>query len=51
VEAATSRELPQRTFYDRTVRVIDLFERLNQRQRMAPPRLNGTASGPWAGAN
>ena len=40
VEAATSHELPQRTFYDRTVRVIDLLERASQRQRGAAP--------PWA---
>jgi phytoene synthase len=36
VDAASSHELPQRTFYDRTVRVIDMFERLNHRQRRAP---------------
>jgi phytoene synthase len=49
VGAASSHELPQRTFYDRTVRVIDMFERLNHRQR------NGLSFGaagdsPWTSA-
>jgi 15-cis-phytoene synthase len=35
VDAAASRELPQRTFYDRTVRMLDLLERLESRRR--PP--------------
>ena len=35
VEAAASNELPKRTFYQRTLRVIDLFERQAQRQRGA----------------
>jgi len=33
VEAAARDELPGRTFYQRTVRVLDLFERVGQRQR------------------
>ncbi len=33
VEAAVSGELPARTFYQRTLRVIDLFERQGQRLR------------------
>jgi len=35
VAAAASNELPQRTFYQRTLRMLDLFERLEQRQRMS----------------
>jgi phytoene synthase len=34
VEAAASQELPRRTFYQRTLRIIDLFERQEQRRRM-----------------
>lgn len=33
VEAASADALPARTFYQRTVRVLDLFERVGQRQR------------------
>ena len=33
VDAAAREELPARTFYQRTVRVLDLFERVGQRQR------------------
>ena len=33
VDAAAREELPGRTFYQRTVRVLDLFERVGQRQR------------------
>jgi phytoene synthase len=33
VDAAARDELPGRTFYQRTVRVLDLFERVGQRQR------------------
>jgi len=33
VDAAARDELPDRTFYQRTVRVLDLFERVGQRQR------------------
>jgi len=58
VHAAACHELPQRTFYDRTVRVIDLLDRASQRQRgagvpqplgmhMKPP----LPSAPWAGAD
>ncbi len=35
VEAAASNDLPRRTFYQRTVRVIDLFERQAERHRSA----------------
>ncbi len=43
VEAGRARELPQRTFYERTVRVIDLFERvaLRQRERGVPAAGSG----------
>ena len=34
VNAAASDALPQRSFYDRTVRVVDLFERVAQRDRL-----------------
>jgi phytoene synthase len=34
VEAAASNDLPARTFYDRTVRVVDLLERLEMRRRV-----------------
>jgi phytoene synthase len=34
VDAAASHELPRRTFYQRTLRIIDLFERQEQRRRM-----------------
>ena len=34
VEAATSSELPQRTFYQRTLRMIALFERQAERHRL-----------------
>lgn len=33
VDAAAAEDLPDRTFYQRTVRVLDLFERLGRRQR------------------
>jgi phytoene synthase len=33
VDAAASDELPSRTFYQRTLRMLDLFERVGQRQR------------------
>ena len=33
VDAAQHDELPSRTFYQRTLRVLDLFERVGQRQR------------------
>jgi phytoene synthase len=33
VDAAASDELPARTFYQRTVRMLDLFERVGRRQR------------------
>ena len=33
VDAAACDELPSRTFYQRTLRVLDLFERVGQRQR------------------
>jgi phytoene synthase len=33
VDAAAGEDLPARTFYQRTVRVLDLFERIGQRQR------------------
>lgn len=33
VDAAVREDLPGRTFYQRTVRVLDLFERVGQRQR------------------
>jgi phytoene synthase len=49
VDAASSHELPQRTFYDRTVRVIDMFERLNHRHRIGAPAFDG-ASPPWSSA-
>ena len=35
VDATAREELPARTFYQRTVRVLDLFERVCQRQRSA----------------
>jgi 15-cis-phytoene synthase len=35
VEAAAARELPRRTFYQRTLRVLELLERQGQRQRDA----------------
>ena len=35
VDAAASAELPRRTFYQRTLRVLDLFERRAQRARSA----------------
>jgi 15-cis-phytoene synthase len=35
VDAAVSNELPQRTFYQRTLRVIALFERQAERRRVA----------------
>ena len=34
VDAAASGDLPRRTFYDRTVRVVDLLERLEMRRRI-----------------
>ena len=34
VQAAASDALPQRSFYDRTVRVVDMFERVAHRHRM-----------------
>jgi phytoene synthase len=34
VAAAASAELPRRTFYDRSVRVVDLLERLEMRRRV-----------------
>jgi phytoene synthase len=37
VDAAASRELPRRTFYQRTLRMIDLFERQAERRRGAMP--------------
>ena len=37
VEAAASQDRPTRTFYQRTLRVIDLFERQAQRQRAVSP--------------
>jgi hypothetical protein len=33
VEAAADERLPDRTFYQRTVRMLDLFERVGQRQK------------------
>jgi hypothetical protein len=33
VDAAASEELPGRTFYQRTVRMLELFERVGMRQR------------------
>ncbi len=33
VDAAADGEMPVRTFYQRTLRVLDLFERVGQRQR------------------
>jgi hypothetical protein len=33
VDAAASEQLPDRTFYQRTLRVLDLFERHAERQR------------------
>jgi hypothetical protein len=33
VDAAASRERPNRTFYQRTLRMIDLFERQAERHR------------------
>ncbi|MBP6763816.1 MAG: phytoene/squalene synthase family protein [Rubrivivax sp.] len=58
VDAAASRDLPQRTFYDRTVRVIDLLERASHRQRrtrMTPPVALPLARQmpptPWAAAD
>jgi 15-cis-phytoene synthase len=33
VDAAACNDLPSRTFYQRTLRVLDLFERVGQRQR------------------
>jgi phytoene synthase len=36
VAAVASSELPRRTFYQRTLRMLDLFERLEQRHRMGP---------------
>jgi phytoene synthase len=33
VDAAAANQLPARTFYQRTVRVLELFERVGQRQR------------------
>jgi phytoene synthase len=48
VEAAQSHDLPRRTFYERTVRVIQIFERVaHRRLAMSPPR----AQQPWAGAD
>lgn len=35
VDAGAREELPQRTFYQRTVRMLDLFERVGERQRSA----------------
>lgn len=55
VEAASPRELPQATFYQRTVRVVDMLERVARRQRrlaisssMGSP---GARNNPWAGAD
>ena len=48
VEAAQSHDLPRRTFYERTVRVIQIFERVaHRRLAMTSPR----AQQPWAGAD
>jgi len=33
VDAATCDEMPSRTFYQRTLRMLDLFQRVGQRQR------------------
>ena len=33
VDATASPELPARTFYQRTLRMLDMFERLEQRHR------------------
>ena len=33
VDAGAREELPRRTFYQRTVRMLDLFERVGERQR------------------
>eukprot|EP01038_Epipyxis_sp_PR26KG_P019974 gene19974-28274_t len=33
--AAADNGLPSRTFYQRTLRVLDIFERMGQRQRGA----------------
>ena len=33
VDAAARENLPQRTFYQRTVRMLDLFERVSMRHR------------------
>ena len=34
VEAAASQERPSRTFYQRTLRIMDLFDRQEQRRRI-----------------
>ena len=42
VDAAASPDLPSRTFYQRTLRMLDLFERLKQRHRSgAAPQAAG----------
>jgi phytoene synthase len=51
VDAATPPELPQGTFYQRTVRVVDLLERVALRQRKLTLGGSGSSSGPWAGAD
>ncbi len=50
VDAAASAELPRHTFYQRTVRVIDLFERIESRQRPGLMPVHGAARG-WAGGD
>jgi 15-cis-phytoene synthase len=44
VDAAARASLPERTFYQRTVRVIELFERTAERRRVQEPRW-GSARG------
>lgn len=48
VEAAQSHELPRRTFYERTERVLQIFERAAHRRLAAAP---GPLRPPWAGAD
>ncbi len=50
VDAAASSELPQRSFYDRTVRVIDMLDRVAQRQLQQRESLR-TEGSPVAGAD
>jgi hypothetical protein len=50
VRAAGSIELPRHTFYQRTVSVIDLFERVAQRRRGMGLNHGGLPR-PWAGAD